>query len=118
MLFAGVAVADHPAAVTWYSRLFGRPPDIVPNEHEVMWRCTDSAWLYVIADSGRAGRALVTLCVPDLDQALAEITGRGVAAGPPQPVGDAGRKGVVTDPDGNTLAFIEVNQPEPEQGSR
>jgi hypothetical protein len=32
VLFAGVPVADFPAAVAWSGRLFGRPPDIVVND--------------------------------------------------------------------------------------
>ena len=35
-LFAGVAVADLAAEIDWYTRLFGRPPDILPNADEAM----------------------------------------------------------------------------------
>jgi predicted enzyme related to lactoylglutathione lyase len=108
VLFAGVAVADFEAAVTWYVRLFGRPADIVVKDDEVMWRIADTAWLYVVGDEQRAGRALVTLSVSDLDEALREIRGRGIASGPVELVGTAGRKASFTDTEGNTLSFIEV----------
>jgi hypothetical protein len=39
-LFAGIAVADLAAEVEWFSRLFGRPPDILPNGDEAMWAAT------------------------------------------------------------------------------
>ena len=110
VLFAAVAVADLPPAVAWYGELFGRPPDIVPNGDEVMWQVTDAGWLYVVHDEERAGRSLVTLCVADLEQAMAEVAGRGVRTGAIEPVGTAGRKANVVDPEGNTVSFIEVAQ--------
>jgi predicted enzyme related to lactoylglutathione lyase len=108
VLFAAVTVADLDAAVAWYARLFGRPADIVPNDNEVMWRLADAAWLYVVRDEERAGHALVTLCVADLDQAVADIAARGIAGGPVEIIGDAGRKATFTDAEGNALSFIEV----------
>jgi predicted enzyme related to lactoylglutathione lyase len=108
ILFAGVAVTDFDAAVAWYGRLFGRPADVIANDHEVMWRFADAAWLYVVADPERAGRALLALSVSDLDQTVAEIGGRGIASGPIEIVGTAGRKAPFTDADGNVVRFIEV----------
>jgi predicted enzyme related to lactoylglutathione lyase len=108
IMFAGVAVADFGAAAAWYGQLFGRPADIIVNDHEVMWRFADAAWLYVVADPGRAGRALVALCVADLDKAVAEIGGRGIASGPIEIIGTAGRKAPFTDADGNVVSFMEV----------
>jgi predicted enzyme related to lactoylglutathione lyase len=108
VLFAAVTVADLDAAVAWYSRLFGRPADIVPNDNEVMWRLADAAWRYVVRDEKRAGHALVTLCVADLDRAVADIAARGIAGGPVEIIGDAARKATFTDAEGNALSFIEV----------
>ena len=109
MVFTGVAVADYESAVPWYRRLFGRPEDIVVNDHEVMWRITDSAWIYVVGDEQRAGHALVALSVPDLDRAVEEIEDRGVECGPVKIAGDGARKASIIDPEGNTVAFIEVH---------
>ena len=109
VLFAGVRVRDLAAAVDWYSRLFGRPADIVPNDDEVMWRVTDGGWLYVIRDAAKAGNSLVTLCVTSLDAALGELADRDILMGSVQPVGDAGRKARGHDPDGNSVDLIEVN---------
>jgi len=108
VLFAVVTVADLDAAVAWYARLFGRPADIVPNDNEVMWRLADAAWLYVVREEKRAGHALVTLCVADLDRAVADIAARGIAGGPVEIIGDAGRKATFTDAEGNAVSFIEV----------
>jgi predicted enzyme related to lactoylglutathione lyase len=108
VLFAGVAVARFAPAADWYARFFGRPPDVVAHETEVMWRVTDAGWLYVVEDAARSGRGLVAIAVTDLDQALAELAARGIDGGPVTPEGDAGRKSVATDPDGNSVALIQV----------
>jgi predicted enzyme related to lactoylglutathione lyase len=108
VLFAGVPVTDFAAAVDWYTRLFGRPADIIVKDDEVMWRFADAAWLYVVGDEQRAGRALVALSVPDLDETVAEIANRGITSGPVEIISDSTRKASVTDADGNTLSYIEV----------
>ena len=108
VVFASVAVRDLDLSRSWYGRFFGRPADIVPNDDEVMWKATDTAWVYVIRDSARAGHGVVTLAVSNLENATSELATRGVTAGPIERVGDAGRKSVVVDPDGNSMALIEV----------
>ncbi len=108
VLFAGVRVRDLHAAAGWYGRLFGRVADIVPNETEVMWRVADGGWLYVVQDTDRAGMSLVTIAVTDLHGAVTELAAREITMGGIEPVGDAGRKATSEDPDGNTIALIEV----------
>jgi catechol 2,3-dioxygenase-like lactoylglutathione lyase family enzyme len=107
-LFAAIPVADRDAAVAWYGRLAGRPPDLIPNDIEAAWQLTEAGWIYVIADPGRAGSGLHTLLVDDLDAFLAELATRGIVAGPVETIGDAVRVAIVTDPDGNRL---KVGQP-------
>jgi catechol 2,3-dioxygenase-like lactoylglutathione lyase family enzyme len=108
VLFAGVRVLDLERARSWYARLLGRDPDIVVNDDEVMWRIADAAWLYLLASAERAGGSVVTICVPDLDATTAEVTARGVTIDAVEDVGDAGRKASMLDPDGNSVAIIEV----------
>lgn len=108
VVFTGVAVANFDGAVTWYRSLLGRNPDIVVKDDEVMWKITETAWIYVVRDDHRAGRALVTLSVPDLERSIVEIATRGLHSGPVEVVGDAGRKASFTDPEGNMVSFIEV----------
>ncbi len=111
VLFAGVPVSDIEIAGAWYEGLFGRPPDVASNPCEVMWRCSDPAWLYIVVDPERAGHGLVALCVNDLHQTVADLTTRNVTCGPIEVVGDAGHKAQVPDPDGNTISLIEVAAP-------
>ena len=110
VLFAGVPVRELAPAMEWYGRLFGRSPDLMPHEHEVMWRVSEGGWLYVIQDPARAGKALVTIAVADLDSETAELAKREIYFGSIKPVGDAGRKAGVDDPDGNSIALIQVAQ--------
>src|SRR6266567_2325661 len=36
-VFAGIAVADYDSALAWYTRFFGRSPDVIVTENESMW---------------------------------------------------------------------------------
>ena len=105
--FSGVAVSAIAPARAFYGRFFGRGPDIVATNDEVMWRLTDSAWLYVVVDGTRAGSSLVTIAVEDLDTTLAELGVRSIAVEQLEEM-EAGRKATMRDPDGNTVAVIEV----------
>ncbi len=111
VLFAGIPVADFDAAVPWYERVFGRAADIIVNEDEVMWQLATAGWLYVVRDERNAGHALVALAVPDLNATLAAMESRGIRSAVIEEAGESGRKARVLDPEGNTLAFIEVEQP-------
>jgi predicted enzyme related to lactoylglutathione lyase len=107
-LFANVPVTGLTVAREFYERLFARPPELVPNEREAAWRVTDSGWRCIERDAARAGGALHTLLVDDLDGFLASAAERGVRAGPVEVIGDGVRQAIVTDPDGNRL---KVGQP-------
>jgi predicted enzyme related to lactoylglutathione lyase len=97
------------SALAWWERLMGRPADMVPNETEVAWRATgDSGWIYVVRDPARAGNALVTLLVDDLDRLVTAIAERGLAVERIDTVRGVGRKAEFFDPDGNKITFAEV----------
>jgi predicted enzyme related to lactoylglutathione lyase len=108
VLLADIPVSDFTAARAWYGRFFARPADVVAHENEVMWQVTDRGWLYIVRDAGRAGNSIVAMAVSDIEEATSALAARGVATGPIEPEGDAGRKAVVLDPDGNSIAIIEV----------
>jgi hypothetical protein len=107
-VFAGIPVADLDAAVGWYQQLAGRPADLLPNDEEACWQMSDSGWIYVIADADRAGSALVTLLVDDLDAFLAGLAQRAISAEPVETLASATRRAIIIDPDGNRL---QVGQP-------
>jgi Glyoxalase/Bleomycin resistance protein/Dioxygenase superfamily len=108
VLFACVPVADLAGSSVWYERFLGRPPDIVPNEHEVMWRIVEAGWLYLVVDPDRAGGTVVSMAVSDLERAVAVVEDRGVTVARRETVPGAGRKAWFADPDGNQVALIEV----------
>jgi predicted enzyme related to lactoylglutathione lyase len=105
-LFAGMAVTDYEAALAWYQRLFGRPPDVIVTDHEAMWQIA-AAWVYVVRDPARAGSALLTLLVDNLAAQVAELGERGLATSPIETVPGLYRKAVLSDPAGNTISFGE-----------
>jgi glyoxylase I family protein len=108
VLFVGVSVRDFKAARVWYEALFGRPADIVADENEVMWRVTDGGWLYILHNPDQAGKSAAAMAVADIEETTSALEARGVAVGPIGPEGEAGLKAVVLDPDGNSIAIIEV----------
>ncbi len=111
-VFAGVPVADHEAALEWYERLLGRPPDRIPTDGDAVWQLSETGSIYVVRDPPRAGGALVTLIVDDLDAWIADVAGRGIAAGEIDTAPGAVRRAAVTDPDGNRITVAEVPSPD------
>jgi predicted enzyme related to lactoylglutathione lyase len=105
--FTGLAITDLSGGRDFFERLFGRPADVEVAVDEVMWRVAETAWLYVVVDVARAGDGLVALSVADLDATLDELARRGIRPDRMEEVG-GGRKAIVLDPDGNTVAVISV----------
>ena len=105
-LFAGVAVSDFATARPWYEALFGRPPDMLPRQGEAVWHVTASGSVYVTERPERAGSALVTIAVSNLDEHATALAARGLAldergadsSNPPQLT--------ITDDDGNCIKFF------------
>lgn len=105
--FTGIPVADYPAALVWYERLLGRPPDVIVHDHEAMWQLRDAAWVYVVADAVRAGNALLTVLMDDLESQLAALAARGLTPATIENAPGLYRKAVFEDPEGNTIGFGE-----------
>jgi predicted enzyme related to lactoylglutathione lyase len=107
-VFAGLHVTDRDGAVRWYERLFGRSPDFLPRDDEAVWQVAATASLYLRVDVARAGGGVVTLIVADLDMTVADLAERGILPGAIMAVGDAGRKAVVQDSDGNAIEIVQL----------
>src|SRR5258708_1292237 len=108
VLFAGVAVTEFEQARAWYERFFGRDPDIVANDEEGMWQLAGTGWLYIVGDPQHAGNSIVAMAVSNIETATSGLEARGVTTGPIEKEGEAGLKALVRDPDGNSIAIIEV----------
>jgi hypothetical protein len=111
-LFAGVAVSDFAAARLWYEALLGRPPDMLPMEGEAVWHDDLRVAVYVTADPARAGSALVTIAVPNLDEHATALTARGLTLDEHAANSSAPRQLTITDDDGNYIKFFaDPSQP-------
>jgi predicted enzyme related to lactoylglutathione lyase len=107
-VFAGLAVTRLDAAIGWYERLLGKPPDMRPNEREATWQVTQTASVYIVADDDRAGHSAVTMFVDDLDAELERITRGGIAVGGIETAPGLFRRVKIRDPDGNAIQLAEL----------
>jgi catechol 2,3-dioxygenase-like lactoylglutathione lyase family enzyme len=104
--FAGLPVADYEAAYGWYVKLLGRAADMFPHDTEAVWRLTPNGAIYVVQDPERAGSGLVTVVLTDLVAHERRLRERGFAFAE-RAAGDAPRRLVVRDPDGNAITFFQ-----------
>lgn len=104
-LFAGIPVNDYDAALSWYGRLLGSSPTFIPNDTEAVWELAEHRYLYIEHRPGRAGHALHTLFVDDLDARVAGITGRGLDPVRRETYANGVRKVTYQDPDGNEIGL-------------
>ena len=104
-LFAGIAVRDFESALAWYERLFGSPPTFVVHETEVLWQVAEHGSVYVVQRPERAGLAMHTLFVEDLDERVAGISARGIEPADRETYGNGVRKIIYRDPEGNELGI-------------
>lgn len=83
----------------------GQSARFLSGAREAVWQITDHAWVYVVTDAGRAGSALITLLVDDLDGLIADLSSRGVEVGPIEEKGPSVPGFTLTDPEGNRISF-------------
>ena len=120
-LVAGVPVSDLDVGVDWYTRFFGRPPDLRVGD-EVLWDIDEHATLFIEPNAEQAGAGRITLAVAGLDALLERLAARRIEHEPIETYSNGVRHVNIPDPDGNRIAFVEppvrrerrrLNQPEP-----
>ncbi|GAA5020112.1 hypothetical protein GCM10023335_49470 [Streptomyces siamensis] len=104
-LFAGISVNDYESALTWYGRLLGFPPTLIPNDREAVWELAEHRYVYIELRPGHAGHAMHTLFVDDLDTRVASISERGLEPMNRETYANGVRKVTYRDPDGNEIGF-------------
>jgi catechol 2,3-dioxygenase-like lactoylglutathione lyase family enzyme len=104
-LFAGLPVRDYQGALTWYERLLGSEPAFFPNATEAVWELAEHRYLYIEQLPERAGHALHTVFVDDLDERIEHIRARGIEPALQETYGNGVRKVIYHDPDGNEIGF-------------
>jgi catechol 2,3-dioxygenase-like lactoylglutathione lyase family enzyme len=105
-LFAGVPVSDLDTSVDWYTRFFGRSPDMRVGD-EVLWEIDEHAWLFIEPNSVQAGAGRITLAVAGLDALLERLTAQRIEHEPIETYSNGVRHVKIPDPDGNAIAFAE-----------
>ena len=109
-LIAGVPVSDLDAGLDWYTRFFGRPPDMRAGD-EILWDVDEHATLFIEPNAAQAGAGRVTFVVTGLDGLLERLTDAGIAHEPVETYANGVRHAKLPDPDGNALAFAELPAP-------
>ena len=107
---ASVAVNDLNTALRWYERVLGRPPDSRPMPEVAEWKFERGGWLQVYSLPARAGSGSVTLAVSSIDEHVAQLNTLGIDIGQ-RSSGDKVKTLMITDPDGNHIAFAEAIDP-------
>jgi catechol 2,3-dioxygenase-like lactoylglutathione lyase family enzyme len=105
-LFAGIPVRDLDASIDWYTRFFGRPPDMHAGD-EILWDVDDHATLFIEPNATHAGAGRITLGVVGLDALLERLAAEGIDHEPIETYSNGVRHTKVPDPDGNAIAFAE-----------
>jgi catechol 2,3-dioxygenase-like lactoylglutathione lyase family enzyme len=105
-LFAGVPVSDLDASTEWYTRFFGRPPDMRAGE-EILWDIDEHATLFIEPNAAHAGAGRITLAVAGLDELLERLAAERIEHEAIETYSNGVRHVNVPDPDGNAIAFAE-----------
>jgi predicted enzyme related to lactoylglutathione lyase len=107
---ASLAVKDIKAASAWYEKLFRRPPDSKPMPEVAEWKFDRGGWLQVYQAPERAGAGSCTLAVTDIAGLTTHLQSLGVDTSDSSS-GDKVKTVMITDPDGNHIAFAEASDP-------
>lgn len=105
-IYAGAIVADSAAGLAWYTKFMGRPADDQPFAGMAQWRNMGGAGLQLWQDADRAGKAIMTIVVPDLAQEQARLAAAGLPIGEIV-TGTFGGIAEFSDPEGNRIHLAE-----------
>ena len=104
-LFAGLPVSDYRRALGWYERLLGSGPAFFPNATEAVWELAEHRYLYIELLPARAGHALHTVFVDDLDKRVEGMSARGIEPASQETYSNGVRKVIYSHQDGNEIGF-------------
>ena len=106
---ASVAVKDLNSATKWYERLFGRPASR-PMPEVAEWSFERGGWLQVYQLPERAGSGSFTLAVSSMDEQVAHLEKLNIDTSK-RTSGERVKTLMITDPDGNHIAFAQAIDP-------
>ena len=106
-IYAAAVVKDFDAALSWYSRLMGRPADDHPFPGMAQWRNMGAAGLQIWQDEVRAGKAIMTIVVTNLASEKARLEPLGFPF-QNESSGDFGSVAQIFDPEGNQINLTQA----------
>lgn len=109
-VLASVAVKDLKAAAAWYTKVFGRPADSAPMPELAEWKFDRGGWLQVYRLPQRAGAGSFTLAVSNLEEEIGKMQKLGIDCSQ-QMSSPMVKTLMITDPDGNHIAFAQALDP-------
>ena len=98
-------MSDYERALVYYQRLLGSEPAFFPNATEAVWELAEHRYLYIEQLPDRAGHALHTVFVDDLDERVERISRRGIEPSSQETYENGVRKVIYRDHDGNEIGF-------------
>ena len=100
---ASLAVHDVSTASGWYEKILG--PGTRPMAEVVEWQLPEGGGLQIYTAPERAGHGSCTLIVTDIDELAGRLRASGVAPDAEPAHNDRVDTVMITDPDGNSIAF-------------
>ena len=107
---ASIAVKDLKTASAWYEKLIDRPADSKPMPEVAEWKFDRGGWLQVYQLPERAGAGSCTLAVSDIAAVKAHLQSLRIDTSEASS-GAQVKTIMITDPDGNHLAFAQALDP-------
>ncbi|WP_426086891.1 VOC family protein [Janthinobacterium sp. PSPC1-1] len=104
---ASLAVRDLTASSAWYASLLDKEADTRPMPEVAEWKFDRGGGLQLYQQPERAGGGSVTLAVDDIDLLATHLQQLNVAHGALTRTAQV-RTIMLTDPDGNHIAFAQV----------
>jgi len=103
-----IAVSDISKSREWYSRLFGKGPDLEPFPGNVEFR-VGGAWVQIVKSKVKASSWSLQLEVQDLSRERERLREAGIAATEIKTVPNVISYFDLNDPDGNTMRWLSPN---------
>ena len=100
-------VSDLPKSREWYSRLFGKGPDLEPFPGNVEFR-VGGAWVQIVSGKVQVSSWTLQLEVRDLPRERDRLRDGGIAAGEIKTVPNVISYFDLRDPDGNAMRWFQV----------
>jgi len=107
-----IAVSDLPKSREWYSRLFGKGPDLEPFPGNIEFK-VGGAWVQIVSGKVQASSWTLLLAVGDLSRERERLREGGIVATEIKTVPDVIRYFDLRDPDGNAMRWFQVLTSDP-----